>query len=384
LQRRGARDGGGGEGRPVGRGARDAQSVLDALLDGVLVVDEGGRIDTLNAEACRILETSAEVLEGSTLGALLGDEHPLPRLVGRVLGSRSPVVQDEIRLEQRQGEPLELDVAVSPLDDAERHSAGAVVRLRDPTIHNSLREIVAQREQLDSYGHIAAGIAHEVKNPLGGIRGAAELLALRAPDDRARDAAGLIVREVDRIASLVEELMVFARGDVLAEDEVNLHYVLDGVLDLVGHDRAAGKVEVERFYDPSIPEIVANADRLTQVFLNLCRNAVQAMEATGGTLTITTRTSVDRRLTAPDGRRLPAVIVAVSDTGPGIPADVIDRLATPFFTTRPQGTGLGLAVARHWVSRHGGTLRLASQPGEGTTARVALPLRLPTGGEEAR
>jgi len=383
LQRRGARGGeAGGDGD--GRRTRDAQSVLDALLDGVLVLGEGGRIDTVNAEACRILETSSEALEGSTLGALLGEEHPLPQLVGRVLAGRHPVVQDEIRLDTRQGEPLEVDVAVSPLEDAERQGGGAVVRLRDPTIHNSLREIVAQREQLDSYGHIAAGIAHEVKNPLGGIRGAAELLALRAPDDRARDAAGLIVREVDRIASLVEELMVFARGDVLAEDEVNLHYVLDGVLDLIGHDPAAGKVEVERFYDPSIPEIVADADRLTQVFLNLCRNAVQAMEATGGTLTITTRTSVDRRLAGPDGRRLPAVIVAVSDTGPGIPADVIDRLATPFFTTRPQGTGLGLAVARHWVSRHGGTLRLASQPGEGTTARVALPLRLPTGGGKPR
>jgi two-component system nitrogen regulation sensor histidine kinase GlnL len=283
-------------------------------------------------------------------------------------------------IERRHGENLVVDVTTSPLDDDERNTVGALIVLRDRTIRSSLREMVSQRERLDSYGQIAAGIAHEVKNPLGGIRGAAELLQLWAKDDRGRDTAALIVREVDRISSLVEELMVFARGEELHESEVNLHFILDGVLDLLGHDPAFEQLEVERFYDPSIPEFLADADRLTQVFLNLCRNAAQAMEDGGGNLTITTRMSLDRRIATRDGRRVPAVIVAVSDTGPGIPGDVLERLDTPFFTTKNRGTGLGLAVSRHWVSQHGGTLRIASQPGQGTTVRVALPLRRKKGG----
>jgi signal transduction histidine kinase len=115
---------------------------------------------------------------------------------------------------------------------------------------------------------------------------------------------------------------------------------------------------------------------LTQVFLNLARNALQAMEGRPGRLTITTRMLLDHRLTSEDGKALPAIVVEVADTGPGIPAEVLDELGTPFFTTRPGGTGLGLALSRNWVARHGGALRIDSRPGEGTRVRVELPLRV--------
>ncbi len=350
----------------------DPQGVLDAIPDGLLVFDQDGRVTRVNSEACRILETSEDALAGCPVEQVLGGEHPLCGLVHGVLASRRPAARDEVRVNRRLEPDVDVDLAVAPIDDG---GGGVVVMVRDRTIRDSLHEMVSQREQLDSYGQIAAGIAHEVKNPLGGIRGAAELLAVRATEDRARRTAELIVRETDRISSLVEDLMVFARGDALEEAPLNLHFVIDGVLDLLAMDPLSERVEVERFYDPSIPEFLGDGDRLTQVLLNLCRNALQAMEEEGGTLTLTTRMSLDRRLETPEGRRVPAVIVAVSDTGAGIPADVLSRLATPFFTTRPKGTGLGLAVSRHWVTRHGGTLRIASQPGEGTTARVALPLR---------
>jgi len=354
---------------------KDRQNILDALPDGVVVVDAEGIVDWANGEACRILGHSAEVLSGVELGEVLGPDHPVARLTRSVLETGRPAAEDDVRLEGRRTGRLDVDLSIAPLDDDERRPIGAVVVLHDRTIRNSLREMVDQRERLDSYGQIAAGIAHEVKNPLGGIRGAAELLQLWAKDDRARDTASLIVREVDRISSLVEELMVFARGEELHPSEINVHFVLDGVLDLLRHDPVSERLEIERFYDPSIPEFLADADRLTQIFLNLCRNAAQSMEETGGTLTITTRMSLDRRIAIPGGRRVPAVVVAISDTGPGISGDVLERLDTPFFTTKSRGTGLGLAVSRHWVNEHGGTLRIASQPGQGTTVRVALPLR---------
>ncbi|MCP4040049.1 MAG: PAS domain-containing protein [bacterium] len=359
--------------------ARELQSVLDAVLDGILLIDSGGCIEDANAEACRIFGTSAESIRGVSIERLVDPGRAIVNLARRVIETGQPFVQDEVVFE-RLGEPaLTIDVSVSPLFDSERASVldGAVVVIRDRTIQHSLREIVSQQEQLASYGLIAAGIAHEVKNPLGGIRGAAELLEGWSGEERAKRAACLIVREVDRISDLVEELMVFARGDELAASEVNLHEVLDGVIELARMDPLCQGIVIERIYDPSIPEITADADRLRQVFLNLVRNALQAMQRDEGRLEVVTRMTLDQRLTGRDCTSVPTVQVVIQDNGGGISAEILDRLATPFFTTREKGTGLGLAVARHWVTRHEGTLQIESSEGEGTTVRVNLPLQAP-------
>jgi two-component system nitrogen regulation sensor histidine kinase GlnL len=232
---------------------------------------------------------------------------------------------------------------------------------------------VSERERLSEFGEIAAGIAHEVKNPLGGIRGAAELLAHRAAEERTREAAELIVREVDRIVSLVDDMMVFTQGKSLRLAQVNIHRVLDDVIDLLSLDPIAAGVSIERSFDPSIPDLYADADRLVQVFLNLMRNALQALEGRG-TLRISTRMALDHRLTGEHGEALPTVSISVEDDGPGIAPELLERVATPLFTTRQAGTGLGLAVARHWVALHDGALRIESAPGRGTQVRVNLPV----------
>jgi len=213
-----------------------------------------------------------------------------------------------------------------------------------------------------------------VKNPLGGIRGAAELLQLRSDDERAQRTARMIVGEVDRITALVDELMVFARGESLAFEEQNLHQLLDQMTLLLEADSLAVNVLFDRVYDPSIPDIRADGARLKQVFLNLARNAVQAMGESGGTLTITTGMTLRHRVVGENGRPIPTVAITFEDDGPGIPAEILDRLATPFFTTRPKGTGLGLAVSRHWVNRHGGRLQIESDEDCGARVRVVLPL----------
>jgi two-component system nitrogen regulation sensor histidine kinase GlnL len=357
--------------------ARQLQTILDAVLDGVVVLDQTGQVELLNAEASRILETSAGSAVGSTIERLTGAKHPIAGITHKVQATGRSAIADEVAIERRFSGDLIADAAVAPLFEAEGEPDGVVIVLRDRTIQNSLREALSQREELASYGHIAAGIAHEVKNPLSGIRGAAELLESRAEDDRARRTAGLIVREVDRITSLVDELMVFARGEELDRKLTNLHQVLDQVLELVAADPLASAVTIERAYDPSIPDLMADENRLIQVFLNLARNAIQALDA-GGHLTVSTRVSVDHRLPAADGRLLPAVVIEFVDDGPGISDDDLKRLSTPFFTTKAEGTGLGLAVARHWVSHHDGTLDVQSTLDQGTTVRVSLPLRRPT------
>jgi two-component system nitrogen regulation sensor histidine kinase GlnL len=356
--------------------ARDLTGVLDSVLAGVLVLDEDGRVEFVNTAACRILEISDESARGVPVEKLIGPAHAVARLARAVLASGGSAIENACTVERRFSPGLSVDVAASPLFDAAGQIDGAAVLLRDSTLRQSLQDLVSEREALSAFGRIASGVAHEVKNPLGGIRGAAEILASRAADAKTLDAAELIVREVDRITALLDDLMVFTHGE-LRLAAVNVHRVLDNVLALAAHDRLAQGVEIRRVYDPSIPEIEADADRLTQVLLNLVRNALQAMEGRGGALTVTTRMTAGHRLRAPSGEQVPGLAIEVGDTGPGIAADVQSKLATPFFTTRAGGTGLGLALSRHWVARHGGTLHLESALGEGTRVRVVLPVRWP-------
>ena len=353
--------------------ARDLESMLDAMLDGVVLLNARGEVESLNSEACRILETSAEAAVGRPIEDLLGEDQSIATLSRAVLADGRAVIEREYPIVERQGADLVVDASASPLFRGDNLD-GVALMLRDRTIQKSLRDVVSQREALASFGRIAAGIAHEIKNPLGGIRGAAEILGARAGDDKSRSAAGVIVREVDRIALLVDDFMVFTPGEDLRTAPVNIHRVLDDVLALTAHEKISDDIEVERVFDPSIPNLTADADRLSQVFLNLIRNALQAMEGEAGKIVITTRMAFDHHLSPSNGQLGPSLIVELADTGPGIEAEVLDEVATPFFTTRPEGTGLGLAVARHWIARHEGTLHLESTRGVGTTVRIALPL----------
>jgi len=356
----------------------DLQAIFDALLVGVVVLDDAGAVEFVNSEASRILAVSDQHLPGTILTDLLGDDHPVSEILDRFRQSGRASINDEVEFPRRFEPDLPVDVAISPVRDAGSLSGAPSIALtiRDRTASRSLHEEIRERERQESYGHIAAGIAHEVKNPLGGIRGAAELLGLAADTERGKKTARLIVDEVDRISGLVDELMIFARGDHLNLARVNIHQLLDSLLDLIELESGHENVVVERHFDPSLPELEADSARLQQVFLNLIRNAVQAMEG-NGRLTLSTRMSLDHRLVGPNGRPMPTVEVAISDTGPGIPAEIQHRLSTPFFTTKKKGTGLGLSVARHWIRRHGGRLRFNSRDDVGTRVSVDLPLSAP-------
>jgi two-component system nitrogen regulation sensor histidine kinase GlnL len=347
----------------------------------VVVVDAEGRIERLNAEACRILETSTEAVAGRTIEQL-GGAIGFAKSVRAVLAGAAASVEHEISVPRRFQGPVLVDAAVTPLCDDDGRIDGAVVGLRDRTLGAALREVERERADAATLGQIASGIAHEVRNPLGGIRGAAELLGRRADSDRDRAAADLIVREVDRIAALLDDFLIFGRAGEVKLAPVNLHQVLDDVLDVLAADPLGARAKVERAFDPSIPEFRADGDRLVQVFLNLGRNALEAMAARDGTLTITTRLRLDHRIDAGGGDRTPSVMIDVEDTGCGIPAAARDRIATPFFSTKPRGTGLGLALARHFVAEHGGSLQIESREGHGTRVRVLLPLRKLAAGEQ--
>ena len=350
------------------------QAVFDAILDGVVVLSPSGEITRINEQACQILETSQETGLGRSLVGLMGENHPILDLVATVQRTHRPIVEDEVPLDRPFGTVRVVDVSVSMLLSPSTREAGVVVVLRDRTAFADLHDEAAQRDRLISYGQIAAGIAHEVKNPLAGIRGAAELLERKAGDERGRKTADLIVREVDRITGLVDELMVFARGESLQRSFVNLHRLIDEVVELVQAEPLAANIRFDKLYDPSIPEFSADPDRLKQIFLNLAQNAVQAMEQDGGTLTLSTGMALENRLKGEDGRPRPTVVICFEDEGPGISPEIRDQLSTPFFTTKTGGTGLGLSVARHWINRHDGRLRIDVSHKSGGRIRVKLPL----------
>jgi len=355
--------------------ARSLGDVLEALLSGTVVVDATGAVEELNSVACRMLEHSREAVLGRPVETLLGPEHALAKLARKALARGVAISELGQEIEQRGGEQLRVDVAASPLFGGGADPDGVLLVLRDRSIERRLEQLEAERERFEAFGRIAAGLAHEIKNPLGGIRGAGELLAARATDAKTRETAGLVVHEAARITRLVDELGVFARGDELRLAPVNVHRVLDGVLALVSHEPLAGAAAVVRAFDPSIPELLADADRLEQVFLNLVKNALQAMGPAGGTLTVTTRMTLDHRIALAEGRPLPTLAVWVEDTGRGMDAEELRQATTPFYTTRPGGTGLGLALAEYWVARHLGSLSLESEKGVGTRVRIALPIR---------
>lgn len=345
-----------------------------ALRVGIVTVDGSGRVELQNSEASRILGVSAAATAGKGLVDVLGAEHPAATLLREVLESGRDLSQNGAQLRQRIGDDaLVVDLAATPLGE---EGEGAVLTLHDRTIGRELEAMVDQHMRAELYAQLASGIAHEIRNPLGGIRGTAELLEAKLGDPRLKKYPKLIREETDRIRRLLDEFAELTRGGDLRPRRVNIHAVLDGMLALQTRSGAWSEIELRREYDPSIPELELDPDRITQVFLNLCRNAVQAMDGRGQ-LTLRTRVETIFQLgpSSADGQRVRMVRIDVEDTGPGIAEEHLPHVFTPFFTRSEGGTGLGLPIAQQWVVRHGGRLQVARGEASGTRVRVLLPLR---------
>jgi two-component system nitrogen regulation sensor histidine kinase GlnL len=351
---------------------------LDAIFGwlrvGVLAVDSDGRVELQNPEASRILGLSGVSTLGRPLAESLGSQHPAVTVLESALQGRREVAQHACRLRDRLGgRSLVVDLTASPVGVG-REARGAVLSLADRTIGLELEDLLGQRARSELFGQLAAGIAHELRNPLGGIRGAAELLLGKLADPSQQRYAELIRAETERMRRLLDDLAQLTRGADLRPRVSNLHRVIDDLVELHSRSESWRGIRVVREYDPSIPEFEFDPDRTTQVLLNLVRNAVQAM-ANKGTLTLRTRIEAGYHLDGPERARM--VRVDVEDTGPGIPDEDLPLLFTPFFTRRAEGTGLGLAVAQHWTVRQGGRIQVTSRVGMGTRMRVELPIRRP-------
>jgi len=245
-----------------------------------------------------------------------------------------------------------------------------------------LEDETRRNESLARLGSLVAGLAHEVKNPLGGIKGAAQLMAKRhAGDVEVRSCTDIIIRETDRLSSLVEQLLVLGGPRKPQLVPTNIHHLLRHVLELMAPLAQDAGIAIRLEIDPSLPDVSGDEAQLSQLFLNLVKNAFEAMSG-GGMLTITTRLDTDVRIVRRESRDdgvvasgPPAqyVRVTVADTGPGFAPQQMSELFEPFVTTKPRGTGLGLAICRRIVAAHGGDIRADNRHSGGALMTVLLP-----------
>jgi two-component system nitrogen regulation sensor histidine kinase GlnL len=347
------------------------EQILANLDDGVIALDAEGKVIFFNEASEVLTDISSAAATGQSLEQIFKREPWLVDLVSQTHPPRQKRARGEGDFINRWGRKIPVSVTVSPLKDRHGNFVGTILLLRDIKRRKELEEDLKRADRLVLMGTLGAGLAHEIRNPLGGIKGAAQLLRRSAErNPSVREFTDIMIREVDRVDQLIEQLLDLARPAQLHLAPVNIHEVLDDVLLLECQTLGAKDVQVRKWFDPSLPPIRGDRAQLTQVFLNLVKNAFQAMDS--GTFTVTTRLETDyhirERGTGPN--RL--IWVDLADQGRGIREEDLPHIFSPFFTTRNNGTGLGLATCYRIIREHGGTIRVESTEGKGSTFRVSL------------
>lgn len=332
----------------------DAYQSYSRLATGVAVLDAQLHVVWMNDALSEALQVGVRQLQGQDFSSLVGVDG-FARQAARVLAGEPPVRMREIPLHTLREELHNADLSLQ--------SIGPQLLLLEVHV---LTDPAPRATPLSA---TLRGFAHEVKNPLAGLRGAAQLLQRKVKDPKLENLASMIIQEADRLATLADRLL--RHGGRPRVETVDLHNVLDRITAVL-----QGEPEAPRFvfdYDPSLPPCTGDADRLQQLLLNLARNAIEA-----GAHTLTLRTRVEHALRVGEHMLRTALRVDVIDDGPGVPEELLDNLFQPLVSGRTDGTGLGLALARETAHEHGGELRHAQQPGA-----TQFSLYLPIAGSKA-
>lgn len=357
-----------------GTGSDFYASVIDSVGDGVVVLDTEGVPSLINPAAEQMLGISRRQAQSSHYSVMFRTDYILLEMVEKTAATGMTISDHENIVLKRGGHLTPISATTSPLVLNDGRTIGTIVVLRDLSNVRELEDAVRHADRLSTIGTLAAGLAHEIKNPLGGIKGAAQLLERELPrDSDLREYTGVMVREVQRVNRIVEELLDLATPRRLQLAPVNLHRVLGDIILLQKGSPDKKKVRFHQHFDPSIPAILADEALLIQLFLNLVKNAVEAVPDQGN-ITVISRVWTDYSMTQKGERRSQMVAVEVCDDGPGIAKEEVEKIFTPFFTTKTTGTGLGLALCHKIVSEHRGLIKVDSAPGHGTRFSVILPL----------
>jgi two-component system nitrogen regulation sensor histidine kinase GlnL len=361
--------------RSAGRGAHgapSAASILEALIEAVVVVDRDGHVMHANPAAEQFFDLSAAMLLGRPLTDFLPSDSPLFSLLGQVIKTGAAVSESGVTLSSPRLGNRFVALLMAPLHDG--GGGGVAISVLEQSIARKIDNQMLHRGAARSVSAMGSMLAHEVKNPLSGIRGAAQLLEQNVGDAE-RELTQLICEETDRIVALVDRMEAFADGRPVERAAVNIHQVLGHVRKVAEHGFGRG-VRFAEIYDPSLPDVWGNRDQLIQVFLNLAKNACEAAPPEGGEIVFSTAYRQGVRLAVPGSRtrvHLP-LVVSVQDNGRGIPEELRENLFDAFVTNKVNGTGLGLALVAKIVNDHGGVVEFQSEPRR-TVFNVMLPMR---------
>ena len=342
------------------------QRILDNLTPAVLMFDADLCLQYINPAGEMLFAISAKRLIGQCAPALLPAKSHLLEAIEKGLKSGHPFTEHEVQITLPGKRLLTVDCTITPLISP-ASDAGLLVELQQ--LDRQLRisregQRLAQQETLRS---LARGLAHEIKNPLGGLRGAAQLLERELSDPELKEYTNIIIGEADRLRNLVNQLL--GPNALPKKEPINIHQVLEHVRQLVSVEKP-GEISFVSDYDPSIPEIIGDRDQLIQAVLNIVGNAVQAIGEKGE---IILRTRALSKFTIGQERHKLVCQVEIIDNGPGIPEDMVESIFFPMVTGRAYGTGLGLSIAQTLVSQHGGLIQCDSRPGR-TRFTLLLPI----------
>ena len=336
------------------------KQLLDNLSGAVLMLDRDRSLRYLNPAGEMLFDVSAKRVEGESVVTLIRDHSEFYDVLSDVLETGHSFTRREAHLLLFHGREIAADYSVTPLV-GEYHGCLLVEILpRDRLVRIGREE--ESRAQQEATRGLIRGLAHEIKNPLGGIRGAAQLLERALPGEELKDYTQVIIGEADRLQNLVDRML--GPRNLLDKQALNIHQILERIFNLVSAE-TAGSVKIVRDYDPSIPDLVADEEQLIQAVLNVVRNSVQALlESDTEAPKICLRTRAIRQFTLGTERHRLVCQLVISDNGPGVPDKLKETLFFPMISGRAEGTGLGLSIAQSIIHQHQGVIECHSHPGQ--------------------
>ena len=342
----------------------DFKEIFDALPESIIILDKSFNVLEMNDNAESVFRISRKKARGGSAGSFLPEE--IENIARMTIEEERTVIGDELNAVLRNGEKISIQAVASPVYDKKVRLSGVIIQIKDLVGTKFLSSKSIQEISASKFENLILGLAHELKNPLSGIRGAAQLLVSDAHDHETIECAQIITREADRLRALLDTLKQL---EPYAEEEfepIDVHEILMEIIYL--ESITEKRINFKQSYDVTLPPVLGDGNSLKQVFLNLIKNASQSING-NGQVEVTTRWITEHKLKGQN-----SMAVEIKDSGAGIERDSLDKIFNPFYTTKKDGSGLGLFLAYQIIAKHGGAIFVESEVDKGTEFKVYLPI----------